>query len=90
VFSPRDIIDMTHVRLAEGQTVPCRERPDCPGPYKEAKERVIESFTRAYVRELLEATDGNVSESARISGLSRVALQKILRRLDMDPEQYRH
>jgi len=90
VFSPRDIIDMTHVRLAEGQTVPCRERPDCPGPYKEAKERVIDGFTRAYVRELLEATDGNVSESARISGLSRVALQKILRRLDMDPEQYRH
>lgn len=90
VFSARDLIDMTHVRLAEGQAASCRDHPDCPAPYKDAKNKVIESFTRAYVRELLDATGGNISEAARISGLSRVALQKILKRLDMDAETFRN
>ncbi|MGE4290568.1 MAG: sigma-54-dependent transcriptional regulator [Desulfovibrio sp.] len=89
VFCSREVIDMTHVRLAEGQGVICRDDPNCPGPYKDAKEKVIESFTRVYARELLEATGGNVSEAARISGLSRVALQKILKRLELDAESFR-
>lgn len=49
-------------------------------PYKEAKEEVLTAFSRGYVRELLRTTKGNVSEAARISGLSRVALQKMLAR----------
>lgn len=48
--------------------------------YKEAKAEVVNAFTLDYVRALLTLTKGNVSEAARISGLSRVALQKILAR----------
>ena len=49
--------------------------------YKVAKADVVNTFTLEYVRDLLTLTKGNVSEAARISGLSRVALQKILARL---------
>jgi ActR/RegA family two-component response regulator len=51
---------------------------------------VVHQFTVGYVRELLKSTGGNVSEAARQSGLSRVALQKIFTRMEMDPEAFRH
>lgn len=57
--------------------------------YKKAKAQVIDTFTRSYVKKLLSETHGNISEAARISGLSRVALQKILSRLDVQADQYR-
>ncbi len=51
-------------------------------PYKQAKERVLQRFTLKYVSQLLEKTGGNVTRAAELSGLSRVALQKIRRRLE--------
>jgi ActR/RegA family two-component response regulator len=50
---------------------------------------VTDEFTNRYVRDLLTATGGNISEAARVSGLSRVALQKILARLDIDAGSYK-
>ena len=58
-------------------------------PYKAAKEKVLDDFTRAYIEDLLPATRGNISEAARVSGLSRVALQKILNRLGEQAARYR-
>jgi transcriptional regulator of acetoin/glycerol metabolism len=55
----------------------------------EAKARVMDGFTRAYVEELLRKTGGNISEAARKSGLERVSLQKILRRLAIDAADFR-
>lgn len=57
--------------------------------YKRAKERVVNGFTLEYVSDLLEKTGGNVTRAAELSGLSRAALQKILRRLDVKSEAYR-
>ena len=57
--------------------------------YKEAKADVVNAFTHEYVRDLLTATKGNVSEAARISGLSRVALQKILARMGEHAASFR-
>jgi len=53
---------------------------DAIEPYKEAKESAISVFTRNYVTRLLQETRGNVSRAAEISGLTRAALQKIMRR----------
>jgi DNA-binding NtrC family response regulator len=60
-----------------------------PAPYKQAKYDVIHAFTRDYIHHLLTSTNGNISEAARLSGLSRVALQKILARLGDDAGKYR-
>jgi DNA-binding NtrC family response regulator len=66
--------------VAEG----CAPGPAAAGliePYKAAKERVLNRFTVRYVSELLEKTGGNITRAAELSGLTRVALQKIRRRL---------
>jgi DNA-binding NtrC family response regulator len=59
------------------------------GPYKVAKADAVAAFTQSYVNELLTQTKGNVSEAARISGLSRVALQKILSRMGESAARFR-
>jgi DNA-binding NtrC family response regulator len=50
-------------------------------PYRLQKERMIEAFDKGYFAALLEACNGNVSEAARRSGVSRVHLHAILQRL---------
>ena len=65
---------------------PCEQTVE---PYSQAKERVLQSFTAEYIHTLMQKTQGNVSQAARLAGLSRVALQKILRRTEVDPQQYR-
>jgi DNA-binding NtrC family response regulator len=40
-------------------------------PFKEAKEQLIESFSREYVQALLERCGGNISEVARTAGIAR-------------------
>ena len=96
VFCADDRIDMELVRMV-GE--------DAPGPatiqsgglpaagtpmaYKEAKARVVGEFTLEYVRDLLTRTGGNVSEAARVSGLSRVALQKMLVRMGEQAAKFR-
>ena len=90
VFCAGEVIDLHALRQAEaGQiTVPL---PASGGiqSYKEAKSRLLNQFTGAYIRDLLQTTGGNISEAARQSGLSRVALQKIISRLNIDAVDYK-
>ena len=101
MFSQGDLVTPADFRLA-GESAgvwgdgaaPGADRCPLPAPgaglnYKEAKEEIINSFTDEYVNRLLAATGGNVSEAARRSGLTRAALQKIMRRVEIDPEEYR-
>jgi len=90
VFARTDTIGMSLVRLAESaEGVPNGAQAESL-PYKEAKAAVVDDFTASYVREMLKKTGGNISESARLSGLERVSLQKIIRRLGIDAERYRN
>lgn len=58
-------------------------------PYKVAKQSIVDSFTVEYIRILLKKTNGNISHAAEISGISRVALQKIVKRLGINASTYR-
>jgi DNA-binding NtrC family response regulator len=57
--------------------------------YKAAKDRVIDRFTQNYIAALLRKTGGNVSQGAEISEISRVALQKIMKRHGINGADYR-
>jgi transcriptional regulator of acetoin/glycerol metabolism len=57
--------------------------------YKVAKEQVVDDFTIKYLMRLLKETGGNVSQAAEISGLTRTALQKIMRRRNITAAEYR-
>ena len=91
VFCRGDVIGPAAVAAADpGRAYPAEpEADDLPSPYLEAKARVVDAFTRRYVEQLLGQTRGNVSEAARISGLERVSLQKILRRMGITAEGFR-
>lgn len=48
--------------------------------FADAKRRVVSEFTNAYVSALLEATNNNVSEAARRSGLDRSNFRRLLKK----------
>lgn len=59
------------------------------GPYKLLKEKIIERFTREYVCRLLKQTNGNISVSAKISGIKRQSFQKIISRYQINVSDFR-
>jgi DNA-binding NtrC family response regulator len=90
VFSPGAVIDAQAARLVEGGGLISGEAPSCPlGSYQDAKNQALEAFTRSYVDQLLGRTKGNISEAARISGLERASLQKILKRLGIEAQDFK-
>lgn len=89
IFSGRANITMSTVGRIEnpGQAVPSIDGE--LGPYKMMKAAVADRFSKNYFEQLFKETSGNVSEAARISGLSRVAIQKLCQRLSLDPAKFR-
>ena len=93
LFCPGPVIDEEHLRpgslLAPASPGSNPESEALIVPYKEAKESCLDSFTRQYVHMLLRQCNGNVSQAARLSCLTRAALQKIMRRYAIDGSQFR-
>ena len=98
MFSAKDIISLEDLNFLENPPRLVNDEPanyedfEINGrfeAYKEAKDRAIDSFTQKYITALLKKTRGNVSQGAELSGISRVALQKILKRHEIDGAEYR-
>ncbi|MBI4804197.1 MAG: sigma-54-dependent Fis family transcriptional regulator [Desulfovibrio sp.] len=90
VFSPGDVIDAPTARTVDAGAGITVAPPACIlGSYQDAKNQAVEAFTRAYVDQLLGRTRGNVSEAARVSGLERASLQKILKRLGIEAQEFK-
>ena len=47
-------------------------------PFKEAKERLVESFTKEYLVALLEKCEGNISQAAREAGIARNYVHRLV------------
>lgn len=58
-------------------------------PYKEAKEENLRQFNAAYIGLMLSQNDGNVTRAAKSCGLERQSLQQIMRRYDINPDDFR-
>lgn len=94
VFCNDHIIDVQHLMIESSQAASAavveQESMDAPIiPYKDAKEGCLGTFTRQYVHTLLTKSNGNISQAARLSHLTRAALQKIMRRYDIDGNSFR-
>jgi len=94
LFCNEDVIDSQHLMIDSALTSPSvggmqLAVNDEVIPYKLAKDDCLDMFTRQYVHTLLTKTAGNISQAARIAQLSRAALQKILRRLDINGNSFR-
>jgi DNA-binding NtrC family response regulator len=91
VFSSGGPIDTALIRLVNSGTDGPGEpfAPDEPVLYKTAKKQALDIFSRTYLTRLFEHTHGNISETARISGLERASIQKIIKRLNLDVSRFR-
>ena len=54
------------------------------GSYHSARKSVIAQFESRYVRWLVRKTRGNISEAARVAGIERATVYRLLHRLDRD------
>jgi DNA-binding NtrC family response regulator len=54
-------------------------------PYREAKQRLLEGFDRAYLKELMHRCEGNVSQAARIADMDRKNLYDLLKKNGLMP-----
>lgn len=89
LFSNGENITTATLKLIDSPNTAMHEIEGSLGSYKSMKTAVADNFTRNYFSQLLKETEGNVSEAARISGLSRVAIQKLCKRLDISRGSYR-
>jgi DNA-binding NtrC family response regulator len=97
MFSMSDVIDVADLQIMDGPAGKNAKDSGNHGfnknreiiEYKVAKEQVVDDFTNEYVLRLLKKTGGNVSQGAEISGLTRTALQKIMRRRNISADEYR-
>ena len=69
--------------------------PPAPAPaagneanYQQEKQVAIERFQREFVHRALETSDGNISRAAAQCGLTRAALQRIMRQLGIDRQDF--
>lgn len=89
IFNSDKKITMKVVYEIENPDSTIIEAMESLGPYKAMKTVVTDRFTHKYFTQLLKQTGGNISATARISGLTRVAIQKLCSRLDIDVSQFR-
>lgn len=87
--TPGPVIAMDQVRGATAPCSPIEAPSDFRRPYKDLKAAAIEVFTCDYIHRLLEHTRGNITLAARISGIKRQSLQKIIKRHGIRVKRYR-
>jgi DNA-binding NtrC family response regulator len=87
--TPGPVITMDQVHGIAPGCDSIAAQPDLTRPYKDLKAAAIEAFTCDYIHRLLEHTRGNITLSARISGIKRQSLQKIINRHGIRVKQFR-
>jgi DNA-binding NtrC family response regulator len=92
LFSPREQIrpeDVGFGPIPPAVTAPQADSGLQQLPYRQAKEDALRRFNSEYLRNLLEATRGNVSQAAQNCGMERQGLQQIMRRYGIRAEDFR-
>ncbi len=89
-LSDSALLGRSELALGRGGAVTSSRSPSTPAPalpdlvpgleFKEAKQRVIDAFELAYLRELLQRHEGNITRSAEEAGLTRYHLRELLKR----------
>jgi len=89
ITSPGDLIEPWHLGLrANGWLAPVTVDTEQDRDYQLCKQRALEGFQREFVHRALEVAKGNVSRAAQACGLTRAALQRILRQLGIERGDY--
>lgn len=71
VLAPTDTIRLVDLTGEEPEPLPAEIADVGSGRFKDEKRRVVDAFERTYIQQMLEETDGNLSEAARRAGMHR-------------------
>ncbi len=75
-------------RPGGSETAPGPQSADAEDDYGAAKAHAVEQFQREFVQRALERSGGNVSQAAERCGMTRAALQRIMRQLGVERAEY--
>ncbi len=93
LYSRNEEIQETDIPLSEAGMNMCPDNsldaPIMDMPYKQAKETVLIRFNHEYVGAMLSSSNGNITQAARRCGLDRQALQQVMKRFGIDPDDFR-
>ena len=89
IFSTGSCLQVVHFADDQHTAVDEERSEASPGSYRELRDKLVTNFTEQYLLEALERNSGNVSAAARESDLERQHFQQLLRKYDIDPNQFR-
>ena len=91
VFSNGKKIDLALIKTVEGEnSLDFSSKTMDHINYNDAKKEVLDLFSKNYLHNIFKDTKGNISKTARISGLERASIQKIIKRLNIEMSNYRN
>jgi transcriptional regulator with PAS, ATPase and Fis domain len=82
-----DYIDVEHI---DPEIRFYKQNLEFPLDYSEAKKQHIEKFMKTYLKTLLSMTNGNITQAAKLANIERQSLQKLLKKYDVDPSEFRN
>jgi DNA-binding NtrC family response regulator len=92
LYAEGDTIKPENVSMDNSRDISCDGRLDPETrdlPYKAAKDRILTRFNHNYIGAILTLTSGNITQAAKRCAMDRQALQQIMKRYNIDPEQFR-
>ncbi len=90
VYCRGTVLDVADLDLdGAGSWFVLPERDGSPLPFREAKEEMLLNFNRQYLADLLGRTGGNISEAARLAGIQRQYLHRLLKEAGISGAEYR-
>jgi len=77
--------------IAAGSIVPAEAVDEALGRYVQLPsfDEARDEFTRGYLIQLLQLTEGNVSQAARLARRNRTDFYKLLSRYDLRPDDFK-
>ncbi len=90
ILSKSNVITADDIELEFDQP----EKPKIEFPFKEtnffqARDRMLRQFEKQFMSNILRLSKGNVTAAAQTCGMTRQNLQRILNKLDINPDIYR-
>ncbi len=83
IFSKGDTIQQEEIDL------PIAQYPSHPESFQAEKARVVAEFESRYMREILEAHQGNITQAAKAAGKNRRAFWELIRKYNIDVSNYK-
>ncbi len=83
------LLSSTGVITAADLEIPVAGKATAATDMRSAKNRMIMDFERAYLSDLLSRCTGNISRAARLAGKERRSFQRLLRKYNLDSENFR-